>query len=404
MRVDPKPTSLIDVSRPFANEKSVSSVAQRDADLIDGRIAEPADLVELQTAYSKSAKGAGWTGAIIGGAVGVATGVLTTATLGAFPVLLAAGAAVGAGVKWLLNKRHQKGEVQIENGSDKRTESFVVDPTKYARTASDLRLIKTAEGELGDEIKVGQPPPLDSPDPALLAEIDKHRTELLSLGKQRRLLADFKNSSRYGHDLLDSVDAATARKLLASGYTVFVLEGKSVEDVVHRFKADSKSEDGKVKHSEQHEVIERRLAYGLTEITKPEDLPKVKEAQGLPASFSGVYKNSDLTPQIVHTDNQVRWARVDGKWTRRDQSHTGVSLDKSLRTDELDNVTVPLTHGDVNAGVAFAFAGGMLGAGIAAMAALPAGFALIPAAITGAIGYYTMDGFLKRSTGQATEG
>lgn len=389
---------LADVSRPFPGERSLSATAAREAALVDGQVPDEfRPSPKMDALYSAFGRGDVLEGATIGLAVGAAIGAVGRAGWAPTGGLAAAGAVGGALLKAYMHTQHNKGTVDV-NGSPR---PFKVDPAIFERTPEEARIILTSKGQLGDTIALAAPPTVNGSN----AAVDAQRAALMALGQERRLVADLGHKSAYGHEVLDLVDARTARGLLASEVPVYVVNGSEPVDTTHSYLAKAESPDGKVKRNESAQVVERQFTYTLDRVEDPAGLGSAGPAKGLPASLAGVYKNSGLTPQIVGTDNQLSLARVDGKLTQRDADHKGNLVDRSLPSAPLlEKARVPLTHGDTNAAVAFGFAATLAGAGVVALTGLPLFIAPALGAAAAAVGYNCFDGFLRSSQGQALEG
>lgn len=400
-----RPSALPDVSRPFAGEHGVTREADLERNLVDGHV--PADLQQsvapLQQAYQHGTRSALIVGSVIGAATAVGLGVAASVlSLGAVPLVAGAGALVGAAVKWVHHRRHDRGTVTIENEGQSRTTGFYVDPSRHERSAEDWRTILTAEGKVGDRIEMAPPPqlPVATPGP-----FDGHRDTLMTLAREHRLVGDLGQKSRYGHDVLSPVDAPTARRLLAAGQELYLLTGDAPVDTRHRYESQAASPDGRVKRNEVHEAVERHYQYGLSRIESPDQLQAVEQGQGLPAGLNGVYKNADQVSQVVQTTNQFGLARVDGKFTTRDKDAADTATDPSLSPGRpVDQPKIPLSHEDVNAGVAFGVVGAIIGVGVAALTGLSGGVALIPAFLLGSVGYKHFDKFMRSAQGLPPEG
>ena len=199
-------------------------------------------------------------------------------------------------------------------------------------------------------------------------------------------MADFGNKSSYGHDVLDIVDATAARKLIAAGKPVYVVNGEDAVDVRHRYQTSAKSPDKKVKRAEKDDFVERKFEYGLTRIDSPDDLAAVQDGKGVPEGMVGVYKNSGKLSQMVYTKTQAGESRLDGEQVTN--SH---EADEAIHDGDVQRAD-DLQHKDLRVREKWGFGpiGGLIGATVGmmvGMAVLPHTLALL-ALGAGAVGGY----------------
>lgn len=240
--------------------------------------------------------------AVIGAVVG---GCILSASATVSPFLMAAGGAAAAALYgWRKWHRHEQGTVSVDNDGVQRKTKFHFNPKHYDQTPQELRTVLLSQDVLGDRIHAAARPAVSDVDPARLAALKPHLGTLQELDADRRLVAALGNRSAYGHDVLDLVDADTARKLMAAGKPVFVVNGEGVQDVPHRLSVDARSPDRQRINIEAHDYTERQFNYSLTPLKGPEDFPDIAPADGLPQGMTGVYRHAGQVSAPVYRQSQ----------------------------------------------------------------------------------------------------
>jgi len=248
---------------------------------------------------------------IIGGVLGSGIGhILLENSLGPAGAAIgaAAGVAVGAHKAWSENTQERRGTVQVEMNGQRSQREYFLEPDFYQRTPEEIHFKLTAQGDIGERIEPAHNPPNPGPaNPETLKRLEPHRTQLTELGNERRLLADFGESSRYGKPVLQMVDVNRAKNMLASDQDVFVLNGEEAVDTHQSYRATSRSARGGNYSVENTSYVQREFDYTLTKLDDPEDLDSVKPAEGLPEGIYGVYRDEkSLSVPIVGRDSKEK--------------------------------------------------------------------------------------------------
>lgn len=330
-------------------------------------------------------------GAVTGGTIGaaVATVLFTTAAatmgIGAIPLALIGGA-VGAAFNVIRWRRHQKGSITVDNDGQVTHRKFWQNPANFERSASEWRNLLLSYGILGDTIQAKQPKKLPQPSADGLRSVDAHRTTLMDLANDRRLVTDYGNRSSYGHDVLDVIDAPTARRLIAAGKPVYVVNGQEPESIRHRYNVEAQSPDRKVRRDERNEYVERRFEYRL----EPIDFDNVKPGHGVPEGILGVYTHGNEVSQMVYNSAQSGLDRVDG-----DNRRQGAEAREGVHDLGVERAVPLQTRAKFHEKTGFGPIGGLLGAtvGIILGAAVlgTGGLAILPAAAGAVVGYKGLD-------------
>ena len=307
---------------------------------------------------------------LFGGVIGGTTGVLGAAV----------GVGVGAYIAYNKTIRRENGKVTINHNGEKRVTDYKESTKNYVKTASEVRAEMMSRGTLGEMI---EPPPelrdlpIIKPNPKL----DAHNEDLKALAEAKKLLADFGKKSRYGHPVLHSVDAKSARALLGAGEDVYVVSGKS-KDQVHNLSVTAHNEHKSVMRVKEYGYVERAYDYELTNLSKDGAFANLPEGDGLPEAFFGVYRDNTSTTLNIGQARQHGFSA-----SNNNSDYSEFDYDKVTRADNVgfkeQNAKVFTVHApnyrDVvtMAGVA----GGMM----AGMALVP-GAAQAGVAIGGALG------------------
>ena len=286
----------------------------------------------------------------IGGAIGY---ILLGQALGpiAGPI---AGAAAGIYMAWDKNHSSKQGNVKIELGDKKFKEKYYLDPYSYDQSPE---LVKALDQSFDKIFPVNiDPDTIKNVDRETLAALKPYADKLVQLGKEKRLVASFKEKSSNQKDALHLIDSNLAKDLIASKKPVFIVNGTDVSEKTITFKATAENPKKSVFLQEAHDLLERKIDYNLTEIKSPKDLEKVKDGKGLPEGFLGVYKDENSYKETVYKISQQDYSKI-GKDSR---SH-------KFSEEEMSRVDTPsIRKSDVGSVTAHYFnltpMGGMLGA------------------------------------------
>lgn len=235
---------------------------------------------------------------VFGGALGAAlTGVQWYGAV--------AGAATGVYLAWDKMHRHEQGTATVTADGVTSKHPFYLKPETFKVSPEQRVAFDKAMGENVDHI--GPAPQLKALEGLADPCWNPHAKTLVALEKGGRLVADLGGKSEQGQSALHRIDANSARQLMAEGLAVFVVTGKS-EDVRHSYVVDSVSPDRQLAHTESTDWVERKLDYTLQRLQSPADLTGVKDGQGLPEGFLGVYRDATSCSERVHElvkDQQV---------------------------------------------------------------------------------------------------
>ncbi|HEY3997601.1 MAG TPA: hypothetical protein VGO93_01970 [Candidatus Xenobia bacterium] len=402
----PVVSPVLDLARPFPGEKAedLTSAARVDAALIGGHVPSEDDSWQVPGVQSHPAQMASeWMrksdknwyrfglGAKIVGSAGLTAALATvflgttaaTAGIAALPLALIGGA-VGAGFGFLSFRRHGKGSIEIDNDGDVRKTRFHIHPDNQASTPAELRSILLANGSIGDSIDLAPTGKMPKAKAALEPQVDAQRKKLMDLDHDRRLMADFGGKSRYGHEALQVVDAATARQLMAAGKPIYVVDAEQPTETRHHYNVTAHTPDKKVTRVVADEYSERKMGYGLTRIDKPEQLGEVSQGAGLPEGMVGVYKNGTQVSQIVYGSNQEQMRRIDGDNRSQSSAASEMIKDGSVeRAQQLDGQKAFKVHQRTGFGPIGGLMGALVGAAIIGVVFPPA---LLAGMAVGAVG------------------
>lgn len=236
-------------------------------------------------------------GAAKGGAIGAAIGSVIFPALGALPGGLL-GALIGGVLDW--NGATQRGSGTVNVTVDgQRAQHKYYGSFDYERTAAELRAELYTAGILGDRIRTYHPSPEDIPQVtrAQLAEVDRHVAVVKKLAEERRLMADFGGRSKYGKRVLHRVDTITARRLLAAGKPLYLINVTGFQEKAHHHKSVATRNDGDVVRTLEQGYVERTVSYTV----RPFELAsnQIPDGKGLPLGLIGVDADATTFTDVI---------------------------------------------------------------------------------------------------------
>ena len=175
------------------------------------------------------------------GVIGAAAGyILLGQVLGpvAAPI---AGAAAGAYMAWDKIAANDKGTVEIDIDGQKFKETYYLDPQSYEKPPELQKLIKERFDAI-DPVNIDTDK-IEGIDRGKLGELKPYADTLISLSKERRLVASLGEKSRQGKEALHIIDSNMAKNLIASGKSVFIVNGEKITETPHKYTATAKNKE-----------------------------------------------------------------------------------------------------------------------------------------------------------------
>jgi hypothetical protein len=313
-------------TRPGFHARDLTRVAKLDRELAQGVV----DTVDLQGDLSRRNRknvqqdfvfqslslGA------LGGAAGYVLGDLS-------PIGAAFGVGFGAYLAFNRTLRPNSGEVEIELDGQVRKTRYYSNPDSYLKTAQEVRAEMLVNGTLGEQIPAPKIQAGDIPELPASAEVMQMRTELKELAAQRKLVADLGQLSRYGHPVLQQIDARVAAKFLTAKKAVFAVAGES-KDIKHSLRVSAANNRSTVRKSQLETYIERQYDYRLTELQAGAANQKLPLGSGLPEGLFGVYRDQESCAITVASDEQHGLGAVSDTRTLDRFSSRRLSRDSSV--------------------------------------------------------------------------
>lgn len=273
---------------------------------------------------------------VFGGALGLAMSNIS-------PVGGLVGLGVGTYVAFNKTVRKDSGTVQITLDGETRRTRYYGRPENYVRTPQEVRAEMIATGELGERIEAFTPLEMNENAPTTFSA--KDQKTLTDLARQKRLVADFRQKSEYGHEVLNLVDSLTAARLIESGKDVYLVDGTS-KDVNHSLEVVASNNRSSVRRHESDSYLERTFDYTLTPLDR-QNLDFETKGQGLPEGFQGIYKNRSSTSLVIGEDNQAGVGVTDQNYSKTSFDYRRVTRDQSIDMGSRDKARV-ITTASVN--------------------------------------------------------
>jgi hypothetical protein len=202
-------------------------------------------------------------------------------------------------------------------------------PHLFARTPAEIRHLLIAKNVLGDNVGPASAS-LGALDPSRDAALTPHLDRLRALGAERRLVASFGQTSRYGKAAVNVVDAATARGILAASRSsesrLYVVSVQDVRASAHTYSVDSRSLNRTSAHvKNRSDYTTTTVDYDLRPILEASDLDTVPSGRGVPPGLLGLYRDGGSFSPVVQRDNRSEM--------RMDETLTPLEGNLGLRED-----------------------------------------------------------------------
>ncbi|MHB2016000.1 MAG: hypothetical protein ACYCW6_03530 [Candidatus Xenobia bacterium] len=273
-----------------------------DGHFPDGLQALSNDEVVGETArcFTRQVTAGGLAGALLGGSTGA---YLTCGAAGAMVCGLA-GMLLGlVRTCWSL---HGVVETQLDN--QRRRRSFYIHPHLYQRSPQEVRSVLYARDELGEHIRphsMQNSLDVSVPRDRMLTASQRH--ELVALASARRLVADFGETSRYGHPVATVVDSVLAGRLLTAGAAtpvrLYLVTTMDSWEAPHHLIVRGRSHRGSIRLGDCYAWTETRCSYHLARLERPADLDSIPAGGGVPPKLVGLYRDqeqySETTGHVV---------------------------------------------------------------------------------------------------------
>lgn len=258
-----------------------------------------------------------------------------------------AGAAIGAGlgayIAWNNTLRAETGKVEVKLDEQVHSTRFYRHPNSYAKVPGQARAEMMIDGRLGEKIHLASPS-FEEMAGSVSGDLPREvKTELKDLAKQRKLVADLGERSRYGFEVLSPVDARSAAKLLANEKEVFAVSGKA-SDTKHTLQVTSANQRSTARAAQNGAYVERHFDYQLSPVESSTDFRQLPKGEGLPDGFHGVYKNHSTTSLVVGSDEQFGYGLAEPDRRSEFFASHRVLKDQSLDFGAPDQAKVKTTR------------------------------------------------------------